>query len=316
MTEIQAEYDAPWKEAISNYFQPFLAFFFPDIHARIDWQQPYRSLDRELQELVSESETGDRLPDKLFEVKLLDGQSAWILIHVEVQSQYDRDFAERIYVYNYRAFDRYRQPVVSVAILGDDRPNWRPSTYDYRLDGYRLSLEFPIAKLLDYNWQDLEASQNPFAIMVMAHLKTQTTTRNLPERQQWKWTLVRALLSKGYSKDEVVDLFRFVDRMMALPNALQRQFQTELIRDREERQMPFISRFEEIVQEDTTLKTLRENIFEILQVRFNEVPDEMEEMLEDIGEIPTLRELFRRAISIGSIAEFQQLLRDPDRLSS
>lgn len=32
--------------------------------------------------------------------------------------------------------------------------------------------------------------------------------------------------------------------------------------------------------------------------------------------IPTLRELHRRAISIESIAEFQQLLRDPDRLSS
>jgi hypothetical protein len=61
---------------------------------------------------------------------------------------------------------------------------------------------------------------------------------------------------------------------------------------------------------------IREKILEILQVRFNEVPDEVGETLEDIGGIPTLRELFRRAISIESIAEFQQLLRDPDCLSS
>ena len=48
-----------------------------------------------------------------------------------------------------------------------------------------LSLKFPIAKLLDYEsrWQELESSDNPFAIIVMAHLKTKATTGNLSERE-------------------------------------------------------------------------------------------------------------------------------------
>ena len=37
-----------------------------------------------------------------------------------------------------------------MAILGDERPSWRPQSYGYALDGYRLSLEFPTVKLLDY----------------------------------------------------------------------------------------------------------------------------------------------------------------------
>jgi hypothetical protein len=184
MTDILAKYDEPWKEAIRTYLEPLFAFFFADIHAQIDWSHPYRVLDKELSELVGGSETGTQVSDLLFEVKLLTGQPAWILIHVEVQSPYESGFPERIYRYNYRAFDKYSQPVVSVAILGDERPWWRPQSYGYSLGSYRLSLEFPTVKLLDYQqrWPELEASSNPFAIMVMAHLKTKATTGDFPER--------------------------------------------------------------------------------------------------------------------------------------
>ncbi|MCA2626998.1 MULTISPECIES: hypothetical protein [unclassified Microcystis] len=32
---------------------------------------------------------------------------------------------------NYRAFDLYQKPVISLAILGDERVNWRPDSYNY-----------------------------------------------------------------------------------------------------------------------------------------------------------------------------------------
>ena len=35
------------------------------------------------------------------------------------QGQPESDFAKRMYVYNYRLFDRYDRPVVSLAVLGD-----------------------------------------------------------------------------------------------------------------------------------------------------------------------------------------------------
>ncbi|MEB3830783.1 hypothetical protein [Phormidium sp. CCY1219] len=204
---VPADYDRPWKEALSIYFESCLSFFFTPIHSHINWNQPYRSLDKELEELVRDSDIGTRFPDKLFEVQLLNGKSQWILIHVEVQSQYDADFTERIYRYNSRAFDKYNKPVVSVAILGDDNPNWRPSAYSYSLDGYRFNLEFPTVKLLDYQnqWEMLETIDNPLAMMVMAHLKTQATTDNMEERQQAKRLLFRFLLSRGYSREQVCE---------------------------------------------------------------------------------------------------------------
>ena len=56
----------------------------------------------------------------VFKVWRGDGQETWVLIHIEVQAQVDADFSERMFVYHYRLFDRFRRPVVSLAILGDE----------------------------------------------------------------------------------------------------------------------------------------------------------------------------------------------------
>ena len=53
-------------------------------------------------------------------------------------------------------FDRHQQRVISLAVLADDRENWRPDRYGYELAGCRVSLEFPVAKLLDYETQTVK----------------------------------------------------------------------------------------------------------------------------------------------------------------
>ncbi|MGL5196926.1 MAG: hypothetical protein ACRC8Y_25330, partial [Chroococcales cyanobacterium] len=219
-----------------------------------------------------------------------------------------------IYRYNYRAFDQYDKPVVSLAILGDEHPTWRPNEYAYTLGEYQLKLHFPIVKLLDYQtrWEELESEQNPFALMVMAHLKTQATKGKMDERKQWKWILIRSLFERGYSRKEVENLFRFIDRMMTLPKQLEQQLRTQIIEYREERQMPFISPMEELIQEEAILKNQRENILDLLQVRFGEVPQSVVEGVNRLEDITLLKQLHRQSISVGSLAEFEQLL-NPSR---
>ena len=82
MNEPQADYDNPWKEALAQYFEAFLALFFPDAHTVINWNRPPESLDKELQQIVPEAEVGKRLADKLFKVWQLGGEEAWVLVHI------------------------------------------------------------------------------------------------------------------------------------------------------------------------------------------------------------------------------------------
>jgi hypothetical protein len=126
-----ADYDSPWKDALDRYFERCLAFFFPHIHAEIDWSRGYEMLDKELQPIIRRAERGRLYVDKLVKVWLEDGQERWILIHIEVQASREGEFAERMHVYNHRIADRYGREVISLAILIDDDPNWRPSRHEY-----------------------------------------------------------------------------------------------------------------------------------------------------------------------------------------
>jgi hypothetical protein len=76
-----------------------------------------------------------------------------------------------------------------------------------------VDFRFPIVKLLDYQsrWSELEESQNPFAIVVMAHLKTKETKKDLPARKEWKFTLTRMLYEREYEREDIINLFRFLD---------------------------------------------------------------------------------------------------------
>ncbi|PNW40951.1 UNVERIFIED_CONTAM: hypothetical protein BEN50_14625 [Euhalothece sp. KZN 001] len=241
-----AEYDSPWKEALERYLPAFLALCFPSLHHLIDWSQPYLSLDTELREAVRDADLGTRFADKLFQVFLNDGSVTQLLIHLEVQGQYEANFSERMFVYHYRIFDRCRSPLVSLAVLGDDRPSWRPNSYGYGEGGAQMKLEFLIVKLLDFEeqWQELESSDNLFAPIIMAHLKSKSTTQDAQARAQWKWTIVRGLYQRGYQRGDILELFRVIDWMMVLPEALQEEFNDQVKQETEETQMPLLSHLE------------------------------------------------------------------------
>ncbi len=123
MNKKPSDYDSPWKEVLERYFAEFLVFFFPAVHDGINWSKGYVFLDKELQQVVRGAKLGRRVVDKLVKVWRKDGEETWVLVHVEVQGQLDRDFAERMYVYNYRIFDKHREKVVSLAVLSDKKRN-------------------------------------------------------------------------------------------------------------------------------------------------------------------------------------------------
>jgi hypothetical protein len=316
MTEQRADYDNPWKDALSTYFPAFVELFFPEIDTNIDWNRGYEFLDKELQQIAPDAEIGLREADKLVKVWRLDGEETWVLIHIEVQSQVQSLFAERMYVYNNRIFDRYRRQVVSLAVLGDDQPSWRPTQYSYEIWGCQVLLKFPIVKLLDYQLPALEASTNAFAVIVLAHLTTQQTSKDPQGRYQGKLRIAKSLYQRGYSRQDILELLRLIEWMMTLPASLERDFEQELIRFEEENRMPYILSFERRAlqaRQEGILQSSREDLLEVLRVRFENVPNLLEEAINQIEDDLALKTLLRQAITIGSLEEFQRYI---DQLTS
>lgn len=246
MTEFRDDYDLPWKDIIEAYFEAFIQFFFPEIHTEIDWSRGYEFLDQELSQVVRDAELGKRVVDKLVKVWTRSGDETWVLLNIEVQSQEESNFGARIFTHYYRLRDRYDVPIVNLAILGDERANWRPGLFRAAQWGCEVDFRFPIVKLVDYQsrWVELEESRNPFAIVVMAHLKTKETKKDLPARKEWKFRLTRMLYEREYERQDILNLFRFIDWILELPEGLKQEFKSDLKRYEQEKQMPYITSIE------------------------------------------------------------------------
>lgn len=305
------ETDSPWKAAIEAYFVEFMQFFFAPIHAEIDWRQGYEFLDNELEKIVRDSKLGKRIADKLVKIYLNSGLETWLLIHIEIQGYMDRDFERRMYIYHYRLYDRYEKDIVSLAVLTDADTRYRPSIYRYERWGCELSFKFPVAKVIDYNerWDDVEKDKNPFSMVVMAHLKAQELGKGKEtERKIWKLNLIRLLYERGYGRKDILELFRFIDWLMVLPESLEKIFIQELRQIEEETQMPYITSVERYAMEQGIGQGESRMLLRQLTRKFGAVPpwaklriddagpDELEVWGERILEAASIEEIFEKSI--------------------
>ena len=242
------DFDGAWKEALEQYFRPFLEFCFPDIATQVDWAKGFEFLDKELEKVVRNAKLGKLRADKLVKIHRLDGKEDWLLIHVEVQSQKDKGFARRMYQYYHRIADRYDKSVVSLAVLADEHETWRPKVYEESNFGCSLRFEYLVCKLLDYNKVPgaLDASLNPIATVIAAHFAAMVTSRQPNTRYNLKRQLARRLREKGYTQQHVMNLLRLIDWVLTLPKDLELEFEKEMLAYEKENNMPFITSFERI----------------------------------------------------------------------
>ena len=123
-----------------------------------------------------------------------------------------------------------------------------------------MRLEFPVVKLLDYvdRVAELEAERNPFAAVVLAHLKTVETRHEPAQRRDWKIRLVKSLFDRGLNAEEIRQLFRLIDWLMDLPREFEEEFQEQIHRFEEERQMPYVTAIERMALEKGRTEGIQE----------------------------------------------------------
>ncbi|KAF0250134.1 MAG: hypothetical protein FD167_462 [bacterium] len=318
----QLETDGPWKEILEIYFKEFMEFFFPKAYQEIDWSKGYVFLDKELQQAIRESEIKKRYVDKLVKVWLVSGQEKWVLVHIEVQGEKEKNFAQRIYVYNYRLYDRYNTQVASFVVLADERKNWKPENYSYEALGTKVELKYSMVKLLDYkkDWTKLENQTNPFSIVVMAHLQAQATRASADKRYSWKLKLAKMLYDRNYSKQEIIELFRFIDWIMKLPEILEDKLTTEITEYGEEKYMPYITYVERRGIQQGRQEGLQEGLQQGLQQgelmvvnrllnrKLGKMDKQIIEEIEKLS-ITKLQELAEATLDFNNISELEEWLK-------
>lgn len=305
--------DGGWKDIIEDFTEEFFSFYLPEIHRKIDFEQGVKFLDRELNEIVSDSDNIKREADRLFEVFLKNGEATWILIHIEVQSYRDHTFAERMYVYYYRIFDKYRRKVVSIAVYIDGNRDFRPDSFKAEQFGCSMHFTFPVIKLLDFEDQEEELAQNPnpFAVVTRVQLAKLRSERDPDQRYSFRMALTKELYDREYTKEQVIRLYRFIDYILTLPKPEALQFRKELEEFEEGRKMPYMTSTERIAREEGMmqgiskgqLESLQEAVQDILEVRFGKLAVAIQEKLNSCTDLTKLKKVLRQAVLVGSPEE-------------
>ncbi|WP_425464814.1 Rpn family recombination-promoting nuclease/putative transposase [Paenibacillus piri] len=205
-----------------------MALFFPQIYEAIDFNHVVFLSEEVFTDIV---EGEKRRVDMLIETRLKE-QPALIIVHLEAQAYYQTAFAERMFVYFSRLFEKYRCRILPIAVFSYDAAKEEP-------DAFRL--EFPFMRVLDFqfktvelrknNWRDYIKQENPVAAALLSKMGY-----NEDERVQVKKEFLRMLIRLELDPAKIHLIACFFDTYLILNEAEKRQLHKEitLLHPREE----------------------------------------------------------------------------------
>jgi hypothetical protein len=201
-----------------------------------------------------------------------------------------------------------------LVVHADEQASWRPDNYEYGRWGGRTRIDFLAAKLLDYRGreEELTGERNPFAQVVLAHLQALAMREDASARQRYKVRLVKGLYDRGWTAEDVRQLFRLIDWMMDLPPELQQGFRDEIANWEEERRMPYVTSIERLAIaegiEKGRLEARQEDIAAALGTKFGAAGKRLTSKIHKITDLRQLRKLFQTVLKAENLAEVRQVM--------
>lgn len=290
------DHDELFKELITEFFFEFMDLFFPNIASQLD-----RTFIEQLDKEVSSVSGSGRKQRADLVRKVWNKQSkGFILIHIEIQSTSQSKFQERMYRYYYAIEEKYRLPVLPIAVLTFKNPKQEQgSSYHGSCAGKRIiHFEFCLIQLNQYNWRSFIATDNPIASALMACMSYDNQ-----ERPEVKLECLRHLVRCETEWNRKSITQRFVDAYLKLNRAENECFQKRLseLNPREETKiMAYITSWE---QQGIEIG-LRRLVVSQLTRKFGSLPTSLIRKIEALSE----EQLSNLGGDLLDFCEMQQLL--------
>ncbi len=320
-TSARSDYDGPWKDATEQFFREFLELNDPELADLVDWSVTPVFRSQELRRFGAHALRGPHHVDHLIELRLRAAPAVARLVHMELQAQtqYGDEFPERMGLYRDLIRVHYATQPIGLAVLIDDTPAWRPDEYLCEGEGCLTIWKYRVTKILDWadRREELAASSNPFAVIILAHLDALATRHDVAARYEAKWARVQALYQGPWDTITVRKLFRLVNWMLMLPEAEEQRFWEALKAYEEAQTMSYILPMERWAREegrvegrvegarDEAVRRLREFVAKILTQRFATGADEWQNDLGRIDDLERLEQLELAAWRAPSLDDFR-----------
>ncbi|WYM03185.2 MAG: hypothetical protein HEQ19_01020 [Gloeotrichia echinulata CP02] len=141
----------------------------------------------------------------------------------------------------------------------------------------------------------------------MAHLAALATRNNRLERKQQKLVLVRRLYEQGLERENIINLFQFIDWMLTLPSELEKDFWQEFREYEEARTMRYVTSVERIGIEQGIQQGLIKGISLGLKLKFGESGQSLLPEIESIGDVNLLSAILEAIETANTTEELRQI---------
>ena len=227
-------------------------------------------------------------------------------------------------------------------MLPDRQLGSRPATYELKYYGSGVEFQYLLFRLADFDRDKLLADDNPIALVVLAAQDAERHRRRSQERYDVKWRLIRLLYRRNYTREEIVELFEFIDWVLQLSDGDEQRLWEDINKLEEVNRMPYITSVERIgIQKGIEQgfqqgkeegfqqgaqqgkeegfqqgaqqgreEGIQLGILETLDERFGDIPPAISDEIRQIEDQNQLRTLQRQAVRSASIDDFRQQLRN------
>ena len=316
------DHDAIFKELLSTFFLDFLELFAPQV---LEYSEPTEfSLEptETVREVFSPITQGKKkVADVVARLKFQD-RAACFLVHLENQSSAytQEDFRLRMFQYFARLHEKFGLPVYPIALFTFDEPlQEQDNRYVVRFpDRQVLDFSFVAIQLNRLNWRDFLGRENPIASALMAKMQISPS-----ERGRVKAECLRLLATLRLDTDKMELITGFIGTYLPLNEEEEEQFQQTLEQmdlGIKERVMQFVTDWElkgrkQGIQEGLQQGLLqgreegqiakgREDILRILEIRFEEISQELRETIGQIDDLEVLGNILVQAVTTQSLEAF------------
>ncbi|AZN42742.1 transposase [Paenibacillus albus] len=308
------DHDRLFKEMVRTYFEEFMLLFFPQAFEAID----FGHLTFLSEELFTDVVAGEKYKvDFLIETRL-KGEEALIIVHLESQAQWQSKFPERMFIYFSRLYEKYRRPILPIAIFSYDEARDEPDSFQLHLPfQHVLDFSYCIVELRKKDWRQYIKQDNPIAAAMLCKMGY---TKD--ERVQVKKEFLRMLVRLEIDPARMRLITGFFDTYLILNDIekqeLEREIQT-LIHTEEEKVMELME-LKTQWEKDAELKGMlagqiagaiegeRKIVSKFIKSQFSDASSEMLRQLEQIADLDILDRLSDRLFQVRRSEDAQKLV--------
>ncbi len=225
------DYDALWKDLLTEFLEEAVQFMIPTLWAAVDWsitpvflQQEFINALKGKRKIKGKRKNADILA----RLQLKTGEDQVLLLHTEVQKALENDFPQRMYLYQTLTLLRYdMSQFTALAIFIGDAPPESQTKFEREHFGTKLGYYFNNFIVIEQDDEKLMASDNPIAIAILAAKYTHLTGENDINRFKYKRKVFELATNKKIPREKILNLLIFVHECMGLSPDLEHEFKQE-----------------------------------------------------------------------------------------